>query len=47
MFDTTNFQPLLARRYPLEVRQQMAWYWQAQVIALAPLDTAAQGSATR
>ena len=35
MFDTTNFQPLLARRYTLEVRQQMAWYWQALVIALA------------
>lgn len=30
-------QPLLARRYTLEIRQQLAWYWQALVIALALL----------
>lgn len=28
-------QPLLARRYALEIRQQLAWYWQALIIALA------------
>ncbi len=28
-------QPLLSRRYTLEIRQQMAWYWQAMVLALA------------
>ncbi|WP_095097109.1 ABC transporter permease [Pseudomonas sp. Irchel 3A5] len=28
-------QPLLSRRYALEIRQQLAWYWQALVIALA------------
>jgi simple sugar transport system permease protein len=28
-------QPLLARRYALEVRQQLGWYWQALIIALA------------
>jgi len=30
-------QPLLARRYTLEIRQQLAWPWQALVIALALL----------
>lgn len=30
-------QPLLGRRYTLETRQQMAWHWQALVIALALL----------
>ena len=30
-------QPLLARRYTLEIRQQLAWYWQALIIALALL----------
>jgi ABC-type uncharacterized transport system permease subunit len=30
-------QPLLARRYALEIRQQLAWYWQALIIALALL----------
>ena len=28
-------QPLLARRYALEIRQQLAWYWQALIILLA------------
>ncbi|RFA30818.1 ABC transporter permease [Alkalilimnicola ehrlichii] len=28
-------QPLLRRRYALEVRQQMAWYWQALILAAA------------
>ncbi|MBP7567108.1 MAG: ABC transporter permease [Burkholderiaceae bacterium] len=27
--------PLLSRRYTLEIRQQMAWHWQAVVLALA------------
>jgi ABC-type uncharacterized transport system permease subunit len=30
-----TFQPLLTRRYTLEIRQAMAWQWQALVIALA------------
>ena len=29
--------PLLGRRYALETRQQMAWHWQAVVVALALL----------
>ncbi|WP_043238338.1 ABC transporter permease [Stutzerimonas azotifigens] len=29
--------PLLARRYALEIRQQLAWYWQASIIGLALL----------
>ncbi len=29
--------PLLARRYTLEIRQQLAWYWQASIIGLALL----------
>ncbi|HEX8595744.1 MAG TPA: ABC transporter permease [Pseudomonas sp.] len=32
---TPRRQPLLARRYALEIRQQLAWYWQAVIIALA------------
>ncbi|KAF1022872.1 MAG: hypothetical protein GAK30_00811 [Paracidovorax wautersii] len=31
------FVPLLARRYALEVRQQLAWPWQAAILALAVL----------
>ena len=30
-------QPLLLRRYALEVRQQLAWHWQAVIIGLALL----------
>jgi simple sugar transport system permease protein len=30
-------QPLISRRYALEIRQQMAWYWQAAILALSLL----------
>ena len=30
-------QPLLSRRYALEIRQQLAWHWQALIIGLALL----------
>ena len=30
-------QPLLSRRYALEIRQQLAWHWQAAIIGLALL----------
>ncbi|OEC36809.1 simple sugar transport system permease protein [Pseudomonas cuatrocienegasensis] len=30
-------QPLASRRYTLEIRQQMAWHWQALILALALL----------
>src|SRR3546814_71276 len=30
-------QPLLSRRYALEIRQQLAWHWQAVIIGLALL----------
>ena len=29
--------PLLSRRYALEIRQQLAWHWQAVIIGLALL----------
>ena len=33
--DTGLRQPWLARRYTLEIRQQLGWAWQALIIALA------------
>ena len=31
-------QPLFSRRYTLELRQQLAWPWQALILALALAD---------
>ena len=37
MFETAVKRPLLSYKFALEIRQQMAWYWQAIILAASLL----------